>query len=314
MQSALDAAGPAAARIGALWWVMLGIATAVFIVVMATLIYAVSHRRPRHEGTQILAHDQAGVRWVIIGGAAIPAVILVGVFIYTMRTLHAVGPASGDPDLVVEVTGRQWWWEVRYSPSDPAATFATANEIRIPVGRRVQVRLRSEDVIHSFWVPRLQGKMDLVPGLERVTWIQADEQGTFRGQCAEYCGLQHTRMALYVVALDDAAFEQWRAEQLAPAAPPEDALGRAGAQVFLDRGCVLCHTIRGTPAAARAGPDLTHVGSRLSLAAGTLPNTQGHLAGWIANPQSLKPGNHMPAVPLEPDELHAIVHYLRGLR
>ena len=293
---------------------MLGIATVVFLVVMATLIYALAHRRARHEGTQILAQDRAAVRWVLIGGAAIPLVILVGVFVYTMRTLHAVGPASGEPDLVVEVTGRQWWWEVHYSPTNPAERFATANEIRIPVGRRVAIRLRSEDVIHSFWVPRLQGKMDLIPGLERETWIQADEPGTFRGQCAEYCGLQHTRMALYVVAMDEEAFERWRAEQLAPAVEPADDLARAGEQVFLDRGCVLCHAVRGTPAAARTGPDLTHVASRLSLAAGTIPNTRGHLAGWIANPQALKPGNHMPAVALEPRELHAIVHYLRGLR
>jgi cytochrome c oxidase subunit 2 len=169
-------------------------------------------------------------------------------------------------------------------------------------------------VIHSFWVPSLQGKLDLVPGQVNTTWIQADSAGVYRGQCAEYCGLQHARMQFRVVALPPSDFEAWVDAQQSPAVQPGDSASQAGQRVFMTSGCSFCHAIRGTPARATAGPDLTHLASRRTLAAGTLPNTKGHLAGWIGNPQAIKPGNLMPQIPLSPAELRALLAYLGTLR
>ena len=316
-QSALDPAGPAAERIDDLWWIMFWIAAVVFLVVLAALGYALWHRRASTHDAPTATGDEWGAKWVFLGGVVIPAVILIILFVFNMRALGALDPRAAEPDLIVEVEGLRWWWRVRYlgaGVGDPGDDAIAANEIRIPVGRRVQIRLRSRDVIHSFWVPSLQGKMDLIPGKEIQTWIQADQPGTYRGQCAEYCGLQHANMAFYVVAMPPDEFDAWYSRQLAPASTEGDSLTMAGARAFLDGGCAICHTIRGTPAAGTTGPDLTHVGSRVSLAAGILPNTLGHLTGWIANPQQIKPGSFMPSLPLTPEQLQAIGHYLQSLR
>jgi cytochrome c oxidase subunit 2 len=185
----------------------------------------------------------------------------------------------------------------------------------VPVGRRVRVTLYSNDVIHSFWVPPLQGKIDAIPGLTTVTFLQADRPGTYRGQCAEYCGLMHAHMAVLVIAQPPDEFAAWLEDQRRPAQPPLDEQARRGQRLFVDRGCAACHRIRGTLASfGFAGPDLTHLLSRRTLAAGVLPNGQGARAGWVANPQALKPGNHMPVTPLAADELHAVLRYLDGLR
>jgi cytochrome c oxidase subunit 2 len=207
------------------------------------------------------------------------------------------------------VVGHQWWWEFQY----PELGFVTANELHVPVGRRVELRLTSTDVIHSFWVPELQGKTDLIPGRENVAWIEADRPGVYGGQCAEYCGIQHTHMGLLVVAQPEAEYEQWAAGQRAPAVTPADSTTDRGRETFL-RACALCHTVRGTPAGGRLGPDLTHLASRRTLAAGLLPNTAGHLGGWISNPQALKPGTRMPRVPLSRDEFRLLHQYLLTLR
>ena len=316
-QSALDPAGPAAARIDDLWWLMFWIATIVFLIVLATLGYALWHRREATPDGPMATGDEWGAKWIFLGGVVAPTIILIILFVFTMRALGALDPRAAEPDLVVEVQGLRWWWRINYLGADadhPGDDVVAANEIRIPVGRRVQIRLRSIDVIHSFWVPSLQGKMDLVPGKEIQTWIQADRPGTFRGQCAEYCGLQHANMAFYVVAMPAEEFDAWYATQRAPATAPTDSLTAAGARAFVDGGCAICHTIRGTPAAGTTGPDLTHVGGRVSLAAGILPNTLGHMTGWIASPQQIKPGSFMPSLPLEPSELRAIGHYLQSLR
>jgi cytochrome c oxidase subunit 2 len=189
----------------------------------------------------------------------------------------------------------------------------TANEIHIPVGRPVRFEVVAGDVIHSFWIPELAGKTDLIPGQRNVMWLEADHPGVYRGQCAEYCGMQHSKMAMSVVADPPAAFGAWLARQRLPAASPSDPDMVAGEAVFTTSACALCHTIRGTPARGRVGPDLTHLASRRMIAAGTLPNTRGYLAGWIANPQALKPGNVMPAVPLRPTELQVLITYLQSL-
>jgi cytochrome c oxidase subunit 2 len=213
----------------------------------------------------------------------------------------------------IRVTAQQWWWAVDYLSSNPSQMMRTANELHIPVGRPVLVKLASRDVIHSFWVPRLSGKKDLIPGHETTIWIQADHEGIFRGQCAEFCGHQHAHMAFYVVAQSPSRYAEWLRAQREPANDPSDPFARRGQEVFLTGPCVMCHTVRGTQAGSRVGPDLTHVASRLSLAAGTLPNTPGHLAGWLADAQGIKPGNHMPTLAIPAGDLQALVAYVRTL-
>ena len=340
-QSALEPGGPAAADIGALWNFMLVTSAVITALVFVVLAVALFRRRrpeelpaeadrapdPRGEHANVETGGRGlpsaerprsevlGARWMVAGGVVLPAVVLTVLLVLTLRSLGALSPRLEDVSgLTVEVVGKQWWWEVRYLSADPSRTVTTANEIRIPVGQRVRVLVRADDVIHSFWVPGLHGKMDMIPGRVNTTWLQADSAGTWRGQCAEFCGVQHAKMAIMVVAEPPAVFTRWLAAQAAPAAPPTDSATLAAQQVFLGSGCVLCHTVRGTPAYAAVGPDLTHVASRLTLAAGELPNTRGHLYGWIAEPQALKPGSKMPAVPLTPAELHAIVRYLEHLR
>ena len=340
-QSALTTGGPAAAEIGSLWNVMLVIGTATTVLVIALLLVALFRRRrpdelppeadrpadPRGEATNEESgargredrgrprSERLGTRWMVAGGVAFPAVVLTVLFILTLVTMGAMYPRRGEQaPLTVEVTGTQWWWDVRYVGDEPQRIVRTANEIHIPTGQRVRVLLRSQDVIHSFWVPGLQGKVDMIPGRTNVTWLQADRPGTWRGQCAEFCGLQHAKMALVVVAHEPRDFAAWIAREVRPAAAIADSALAEGRREFVSAGCQLCHTVRGTSALAAAGPDLTHVASRVTLAAGELPNTRGNLYGWIANPQALKPGTKMPAVPLTPEQLHAIVRYLESLR
>lgn len=339
-QSALSPGGPGAGEIERLWEIMLWTSAAVTVVVLAAIAYALFRRRPPDEipeadrpadprgeranderggrggvGAGRPRSERIGTQWMVIGGIVIPTLILTALLVYTLATLGALSPGRGErASLTVEVTGYQWWWSVRYIGEDETHIAITSNEVRIPVGQRVQVLLRSEDVIHSFWVPGLQGKADMIPGRTNVTWLQADAPGTWRGQCAEYCGMQHAKMALVVVAQPPDEFARWLDLQRQPAPTPADSAGLADRETFLQSGCALCHSVRGTLAHGSAGPDLTHLAGRLTLAAGELPNTAGHLYGWISNPQALKPGTKMPAVPLETEQLHAIVRYLQTLR
>ena len=229
-------------------------------------------------------------------------------------TGRAVGSLQSPEPLAIEITGHQWWWEVRYLSDQPQLMATTANELHIPVGRPVALTLKSADVIHSFWVPSLHGKMDLVPGRVNTLWIQAERPGIYRGQCAEYCGMQHAHMGLVTVAESPDGFVRWLTAQRATAAPPSTPEQSRGRDVFERGPCAMCHTIRGTSAAAVLGPDLTHVASRGTIAAGRAPNTRGYLAGWLADPQQLKPGNRMPATGLSPEDLQALVAYLETLR
>jgi cytochrome c oxidase subunit 2 len=313
VQSWIPASGPAADRIAELWWVMFAVAGAVLLFVLGMLVYAFFHRKGRAE-PYTSGDDRGPTKWILFGGVGLPVVVLTPLFFYTLDVLGELAPPNQPGRLEVEVVGHQWWWDVHYRLGTPTERLRSANEIHIPVGKRVRVRLRSQDVIHSFWVPRLQGKMDLIPGRITTTWIQADTAGVFRGECAEYCGLQHARMAFMVVAHSPADFARWLEDQRRPASRPRDSTTALGQQVFLRSACVMCHAVRGTPAQAQVGPDLTHMASRLSLAAGTLPNTRGHLAGWIGNPQAIKPGNKMPRVPLQPEEFHSLIQYLMSLK
>jgi cytochrome c oxidase subunit 2 len=212
------------------------------------------------------------------------------------------------------VRGYQWWWEVTYGDAQPARVFTTANEIHVPVGRRVSIELAAADVIHSFWVPNLAGKQDLISGRDNQIAFTADRAGIYRGQCAEFCGLQHAHMGLLVVAQSPDEFDVWRNAQLASATAPGDAEQQGGERVVTGKACAACHTIRGTAAAGTLGPDLTHLASRSYIAAGVLPMTRGSLAAWIADPQTIKPGNNMPMVPLTADELRAASAYLASLK
>jgi cytochrome c oxidase subunit 2 len=216
--------------------------------------------------------------------------------------------------VTIRVTGQQWWWQLTYEDPDASRTFTTANEIHVPVGKPVKVKLNAADVIHSFWVPSLMGKQDLIPGRENDIRFVAERPGVYRGQCAEFCGLQHAHMGFLVVAEPQADFDRWRDEQIKAAEPPGDSERRTGLEAFLSKPCVMCHTVRGTPAGGRTGPDLTHVGGRRTLAAATLPMSRGNLAAWIVDPHGIKPGVNMPLIKLDPDELNSIAAYLEGLR
>jgi cytochrome c oxidase subunit II len=317
-QSALDPAGPGAARIGDIWWLMLFVCTAVFVAVIGTLLWAISRRRrPTLDGLSgaVRPDPQRERRMAQVVGAAIAVTVaIVLLFVVASFWIGRELIAEPGPALSIEVTAQRWWWDVRYSDPVPSRGFSTANEIHIPVGRPVRLTLRSIDVIHSFWVPNLQGKKDLIPGQVNTLDVQADRPGVFRGQCAEFCGLQHAHMALYVVAEPADQFARWQERQRQPAPEPETEQQKRGREVFMASSCVLCHAINGTSAGGIAGPNLTHVASRLSLAAGTLPNTRGHLAGWIVDPQLRKPGNNMPPNLLMPEDFQALLSYLETLQ
>lgn len=296
--------GPAAARINELWWVMFWIATAVCVIVFVFLGLAVGRTREGGRGGPLTE------RFVVWSGAVIPAVILVGLLIYSLGTNRVLAAPQADEALTIEVVGRQWWWEVRY----PESGVVTANEVVIPAGAQVRLELTSLDVIHSFWVPGLNGKMDLIPGQVTELPLEADEPGNYFGFCAEFCGLQHAKMGIVVRALEADEFGAWLDAQAAPAPAPSTDLELTGRQVFLGSACVYCHTVRGTNASGTLGPDLTHLASRISLGAGAVPNTRGNLAGWIVNSQAIKPGNRMPPMYMDGPELQALLTYLETLR
>jgi cytochrome c oxidase subunit 2 len=317
-QSALEPGGPAAARIAWLWDLMLWSGTAITLLVVVLLLVGLLRRRRSAELPPIADSGESarrGTRWMLAGGVALPTVVLTALFALNLDVLGVTYPQHNPPAaLRIEVTGHQWWWEVRYLDSVPARIVRSANEIHLPVGQRVRLELRAKDVIHSFWVPGLHGKLDMLPGRTNALWLQADTAGVWRGQCAEYCGLQHARMGLVVVAEPKDSFARWLENERAPAAEPADSTGRLGRATFLGSPCATCHAVRGTSASATVGPDLTHVASRRTLAAGDLPNTRGNLYGWIADPQSLKPGSRMPRVGVTTQELHLIVEYVGSLR
>lgn len=252
-------------------------------------------------------------RWLLVGGVVLPGIVLVALFLHALGVGHALVAHENPDALRVHVTGKQWWWEVRY-PDGSADGVRLANELHIPIGRPVEVLLDSSDVIHSFWVPALAGKVDMIPGRTTRIVIQADHAGTWRGQCAEYCGAQHALMAFHVIAEPAADFEAWLAHQARGAAVAADPESEQGKALFFRAGCAACHAIRGTAADGRLGPDLTHVGSRHSLAAGTLGNHVGTMAGWIAGTQDLKPGSHMPSTGnLTGPELRTLAAWLVSL-
>jgi cytochrome c oxidase subunit II len=288
-----------------LWWIMLVGSVVVFGVVVMLIAIGVLERRAAPS-----TDDRRARGLVLVGGIAAPIVVLSALFALVLRTLPATSaPQAGRTRLTVEVVGKQWFWEARY----PGADAVTANEIHIPARTSVLLRVRTADVIHSFWLPRLNRKIDLIPGKLNEIELRADEPGVYRGQCAEFCGLQHANMAFLVYADRPEAFRRWLARQAAPRAAPSTPAQNHGERVFLEKACAGCHTIRGTPADGQLGPDLTHLASRSTLASVTIPNTKGDLAAWVLDPQHVKPGNKMPGIDLSGRDLDALLAYLESL-
>jgi cytochrome c oxidase subunit 2 len=320
-QSVLEPAGPQAAHIFHLLSWFFWILTAIFVIVIALTAWALTRR---HRGIEQEPLERVHIPSreteqklfrTVAGGIAASLLIIFGMIVASVVTGKAIAELPNQKNgMVVEVTGNQWWWYVRYVNDDASQIVVTANEIHIPVGRPVKIRGTSNDVIHSFWVPELNGKRDLIPSRITDEWIEADHPGRFRGQCAEFCGMQHAHMSLWVIADPPDEFEKWKQRQLQPAIDPSDLHLQAGRNVFLKYACVYCHNITGTTAAGQVAPDLTHFASRLSLAAGTLPNTKGNLAGWIVDPQMVKPGNHMASLNIKADEVQPLVDYLESLQ
>jgi cytochrome c oxidase subunit 2 len=300
------------ARVAHLTWFMIILAPVIFALVVGLLIGAMLHNRARDPNALDLT--TRGSNWVIWGGAVLPTIILVAIFVVGMTTMGHRANLTRDA-VTIRVTGHQWWWEVEYADSDLTKQFVTANEIHVPVGKPVHIVLNSADVIHSFWVPNLQGKLDLIPGHTNDLQLTVNRPGVYRGQCAEYCGLQHANMAMEVIAEDSMTFRRWEEAQRGPASLPADSELAYGRQVFMTGPCALCHTIRGSDARGQIGPDLTHIGSRGKLAAATIPNKLGELEAWITDAQSFKPGTKMPSlVRFNGRELRSLAAYVASLR
>ncbi len=304
---ALDPRGPVARAIADLWWLMVVLGTATFVVFAVVLVRGLVRGSASAEDPD----DERPGRLVLLGGVALPTVVLTIVLAFTVRTMHTIPNAAPEGTLQIEVVGHQWWWEIRY----PQHGIVTANEVHLPVGRPVEFLLTSADVIHSFWIPELGGKLDLLPEDVNTLVLQSDTPGVYRSQCAEFCGLQHAKMGLLAIAEPEERFSEWLQREQRPArATASSSAAAGGQQLFADVGCASCHTVRGTAADGTGGPDLTHFASRRTLAAATLPNTPEHLEGWVTDPHATKEGVEMPATELDEGQRRVLIQYLEGLR
>jgi cytochrome c oxidase subunit 2 len=320
-QSALNPATAESARIFHLWWIFFWVMTAIFLLVAIFLFIAILRNISRASDdpqSDLMAEPtqpgESRARNVVSALVIVTVLILFALLIADFFAGNAIYATPDPHALAIKVTGHQWWWEVEYQDPQPSEIMTTANEIHVPLGKPVKLELQSGDVIHSFWVPNIHGKKDLVPGHPTTTWFTANRAGEFRGQCAEYCGEQHAHMRLVFVTQSSEAFSNWLSAQKKSAPEPRTDSQRHGREVFLTSQCVMCHTIQGTSARATLGPDLTHVGGRSMIGAGELPNTRGYLAGWILNASALKPGARMPPNQLSSDDLNALLDYLESLK
>lgn len=304
--SMLRDSGTGALDVERLWWLLFGFSAAVLAVTMGMALVGVLRRnRPMKDPEQ---EPRWANRYLLGVGVVIPAIILAIAFVASLHVTELLSSGSRSAQLTISVTGHQWWWEARYPNG-----AVTANEIHIPTGERVDVNLTTADVIHSFWVPQLQGKTDQIPGRVNQTWLETDTPGRYRGECLQFCGLQHANMVFYIVAEPPSQFDAWEALQVQPAAAPTTIQEAAGAGVFLTQSCAGCHTVRGTTAAGQVGPDLTHVASRQTIGAGVLANTPANLRQWILDVQHVKPGAEMPNNDLSQSDLANLVAYLDSL-
>lgn len=308
VQSSLSPLGETAGSVATLSWVIFIGGGVILAAVFAFTAYAIL-ANPEKRGWI------AQSRFAIAGGIVFPIVTLTILLIYGLTLTRPLQATTGDAPLRIEVTGEQFWWRIVYMGEDGQPAFETANEIHLPVGQPVELILKTADVIHSFWIPRVSGKLDMIPGLTNSLTVRLSEAGVARGQCAEYCGVQHAQMAFAVTAAPAADHEAWLARESGPAAEPETAQAREGRDLFRSAGCGACHAVRGTAATGEIGPDLTHFASRRYIGAGALLNEPGNLVNWIANPDHFKPGNKMPpfaALPAE--QIEAIATYLESLK
>jgi cytochrome c oxidase subunit II len=317
VQSVLDPAGEQAAQSELMMQILLVVCGIMYLLVMVFLVWALWRARSAGLDAEALpANGQTAAEPRLERGlTAWSALIVIGLLFLTTATFvvdRRLAQAAPDP-LKIKVTAKQWWWQIEYEGAQPDQRLATANELHLPRDRPALIELASNDVIHSFWVPNLSGKEDLIPGRTNTLIVTPRRTGRFRGQCAEFCGEQHAKMAFDVLVEEPAAFEAWRARQLSPAQDPQAVEAGLGKQVFMAKACVMCHRISGTDAGGVTGPDLTHLASRPTIAAGTLPNRRGQLQAWIADPQGIKPGTAMPRVGLTSDELTSVVAYLETL-
>lgn len=310
-QSTLYPEGPVARLQAGVFWISLMVCLGILLATGGLLVYTVWRFRSRGGHDEPLpqpVHGHARIELTLIG---LVTLLLLLIAIPNIQALLATSaPPAGAAVLQVEATGQQWWWAFTY----PDLGVVTANELHIPVGRAVQVRLRTKDVIHSFWVPKLAGKMDLIPNKDNQLWFAADNVGVYFGQCAEFCGTSHAHMRFRVMVQSDADFQAWVQLQKQPAQTPPDPMAWQGSQLFVQKGCVACHTIAGTAAQSVLAPNLTHFGSRQTLAAGVLDNTTENLARWLKNPSAVKPGSLMPNLGLSESDITALIAYLQSLQ
>jgi cytochrome c oxidase subunit 2 len=312
-------AGPHAALTGWLFWIFFIASALTWVAVLAFLGLALQRgRATARAGDAPLRPDAAADRslahWVAAAVAGTVAILTVFVGASYAVDRWMIG-LDREAKREIIITANQWWWEIKYQDPEPAKQFVTANEIHVPVGEPVRLILRSNDVIHSFWIPNVAGKRDIIPGLDNSLVIRADKEGTWQGRCAEFCGLQHAQMALLLIAQPAKEFEAWRAAQVKPAADPVTDEQKRGKQVFETKGCGMCHIVRGGDTAGYSSnaPELTHLKSRTTIAAGAAPNTRGHLGGWILDPHGIKPGVHMPVNLLDAGDFQALLAYLDSL-
>jgi cytochrome c oxidase subunit 2 len=315
MHSAISTAGPRAHDIAQLMTLFTAVCAAVYLIVIGVLVWALLRKRARARLASPAEREIADrkARHVVSWATALTVLILITLGLSDFFVQRSLFEPPTDP-LRILVTGHQYWWEIEYDHSDPSQRVRTANELHIPTGKPVELVLTSRDVIHSFWLPSITGKKDLIPGRTNTEVLIADKPGLYTGQCAEFCGLQHARMRLVLHADTPEDFEKWRQQQLQPGREPATDTERRGRSVFTSASCVLCHSVQGTDASATVGPDLTHLASRDMIAAGTLANTPGNLATWITAPHRVKPGVQMPATPLPPDDIGALTQYLASLQ
>ena len=299
-----------AATIHGVWNLMLWICVPVYVLVLAALFVAM---RRAGASAQVDHASDRTIAQAMTGWAVLIGILLSVLIVASFLAERALNRFARDP-VEIKVTAKQWWWQIEYVDADPSKRFITANELHLPIDRDAHIELASADVIHSFWVPALGGKLDLIPGHSNALTLTPHESGQFRGECAEFCGLQHAHMALVVTVEDAGSFQKWRDAQLAPAAEPASDSTRAGRDLFVGGACATCHAIAGTTAASHLGPDLTHVASRPTIAAGTLQTKREAIDRWIADPQRVKPGTNMPKVPLDATQRAQIVDYLVSLR
>lgn len=318
-QNSLDSAGPQSGRIESLWWLFFWVTAAVYVIVMAVLAVTIFRRKKADEKTapEILPDPvrENRVGKIIKGAVGISVIILFALMILSFRTGRAVTSLSHAPSPIeIQITGNQWWWDVEYRDPVPSMNIRTANELHLPVGRPVKLTLKSNDVIHSFWLPNMHGKMDLIPGYTSTFFFRPDEIGTYFGQCAEFCGYQHAKMRFAVTIESQEDYERWAAAQRTIPPPPTDSTAQRGQQIFLQSVCTQCHAVAGTTASARVGPDLTHVASRHFIAAASMRNAHDNLKAWIKDPQGIKPGVRMPMNTFTEEDLNALVTYLENLK